>query len=121
MALSAWCWADGRRWPSRPDWFFGVQVTLAGIGTLLAILSIVAGAWLVNGRVGGAGFGMLVFAGLAAIDTGHFVAAQLAGPILRGIHLPPALFWFFVHLALALACYVALQRERAPAGAGETE
>ena len=105
---------------SRPEWFFAAQVALACLGTLLAILSIVAGARLVNGRVGAAGFGVLVCAALAAIDVGHFVAAQLTGPILRGIHLPPALLWFFVHLALALACYVALQRERVPDAAGET-
>jgi len=105
---------------SRPDWFFEAQTVLASIGTLLAILSIVAGAWLVNGRVGGAGLGLLIYAALSAIDVGHFVAAQLAGPILRGIHLPPALLWFFVHLALALACYVALQRERVPDAASET-
>jgi cytochrome b561 len=105
---------------SRPAWFFEVQTALTGLGTLLAILSIVAGAWLVNGRVGGAGFGLLVYATLSVIDVGHFTAAQLAGPILRGIHLPPALFWFFVHLALALACHVARQRERMPAGAAET-
>jgi cytochrome b561 len=105
---------------SRPAWFFEAQTALAGIGALLAILSIVAGARLVNGRVGAARLGLLAYTGLAAIDTGHFVAAQLAGPILRGIHLPPALLWFFVHLALALACYVALQRERVPVAAGET-
>jgi len=105
---------------SRPGWFFEAQTALACLGTLLGILSIVAGARVVNGRVGGARLGLLVFAGLSAVDVGHFVAAQLAGPILRGIHLPAALFWFFVHLALALACYVALQRERAPDRAGET-
>ena len=104
---------------SRPDWFFEAQTALACIGTLLAILSIVAGAWLVNGRVGGAWLGLLVYSTLSAIDVGHFIAAQLAGPILRGIHLPPALLWFFVHLALALACYVALQRERVPESAAE--
>jgi cytochrome b561 len=105
---------------SRPDWFFEAQTTLACLGTLLAILSIVAGAWLVNGRVGGAGLGLLVYAALSVVDVGHFVTAQLAGPILRGIHLPPALFWFFVHLAFALACYVALRSERAPAAGAET-
>jgi cytochrome b561 len=99
---------------SRPDWFFEVQTALACVGTLLAFLSIVAGAWLVNGRVGSAALGLFAFAALSAIDVGHFVAAQLAGPILRGIHLPPALLWFFVHLALSLACYAARQRDQSP-------
>jgi len=92
---------------SRPDWFGSLQAALAGLGTVLALASILAGAMLANQRAAAVGFGMVVFALLAAVDAGHFIAAQMAGPILRGIHLPAALLWFFVHLGLALAFHVA--------------
>ena len=114
---------------SMPDWFWLGQGFLALIGTLLALVSIACGALLVNLRAGAARLGLTVFSALAVVDAGHFVVAQLAGPILRGIHLPAALGWFFVHLALALACRVAqsggdasAQREafkQALAGTGE--
>jgi cytochrome b561 len=103
---------------SKPEWFSAVQIALAAIGTALAAIAIVAGAMLVNyGRVA-ATLGCIVLAGLAGVDAGHFAAAQLAGPILRGIHLPPALLWFFVHLGVALAFYQA-QRQPAPTATPE--
>ena len=96
---------------SKPEWFSGVQMTLAAFGTLLAALAIVSGAMLANYHRAAATLGFVVLVALAGVDASHFAAAQLAGPILRGIHLPPALLWFFVHLASALAFYHA----RAPA------
>jgi cytochrome b561 len=100
---------------SRPDWFASVQATLAALGTLLAFASIVCGAALVAGRSAGIRFGLPIFAALAVIDAGHFVAAQQAGPILRGIHLAPAVLWFSIHGAFALALQVA--RSQAPMAA----
>lgn len=94
---------------SRPGWFSGTQAWLAAIGTLLALASIVAGAALANQRAAAARIGVAVFGLLAAVDAGHFIAAQQAGPILRAIHLPVALLWFSIHLALALA-FVAARR-----------
>lgn len=105
---------------SMPSWFYYGQGTLALVGTLLALASVLSGAWLLNGRIGGAGLGLLVNSALVAIDGGHFVAAQLAGPILRGIHLPPALFWLFLHLAMAIACFVALRNEERPPESAES-
>jgi cytochrome b561 len=97
---------------SRPPWFATVQATLAALGTLLALASMICGAALVAGRDAGLRFGLPVFVALAAVDAGHFVAAQQAGPILRAIHLAPALLWFSIHGAIALALYVA--RTRSP-------
>jgi len=92
---------------SRPAWFSSAQAWLAGVGTLLAIASIGAGAALANYRAGAARVGVAVFVLLATVNAGHFVAAQQAGPILRAIHLPLALLWFSIHLAFALAFLVA--------------
>ena len=98
---------------SAPDWFYDVQAWLAGIGTLLALVTIVAGAMLVNYRAGAVTLGFAAFAALALIDAGHFVAAQQAGPILRAIHLPVAVLWFSIHLAFAVAFRVAGSRQAA--------
>jgi len=98
---------------SRPVWFAGVQAWLAAIGTLLALVSVVCGAALANFRISAARIGAGIFALLAVIDAAHFVAAQQAGPILRAIHLPMALQWFVIHLALAIAFFVA-QRQQLP-------
>jgi cytochrome b561 len=97
---------------SRPDWFSAAQQTLAALGTLLALASVVCGAVLANYRLGAAGIGAALYAALVVIDLGHFWVAQQAGPILRGIHLPDALLWFFVHLGFASAFFVARQAER---------
>jgi cytochrome b561 len=91
---------------SRPDWFAPVQATLAALGTLLAIASILCGAALVLGHGIGTRQGVVIFSALAVVDALHFVAAQQAGPILRGTHLAPALLWFSIHGALALALRV---------------
>jgi len=104
---------------SRPPWFAAVQAWLSGLGTLLALASILAGAALASGRVAAARVGFVVFAALTAIDIGHFIAAQQAGPIIRGLHLPQALLWVSVHLALAAACQVA-GRQASPSAADET-
>jgi cytochrome b561 len=95
---------------SRPAWFAGVQSWFAAIGTLLAVASVICGALLANSSPAGARAGSIVFGALAAIGAGHFVAIQLAGPILRAIHLPPTLFWVTTHLALAVAFSVARER-----------
>lgn len=118
--------ADARSYlVSRPGWFYLGQGALALLGTLLAIGSIAGGAMLVNGRGGATALSLLLLAGLTLVDAGHFIVAQMAGPILRGIHLPPALTWFFVHLALALACLAArpgagARREAQSAAPGES-
>lgn len=101
---------------SRPDWFAGIQAWFAGLGTLLAIASVICGAALANYRPAGARAGAIVFGALTAIGVGHFIAAQLAGPILRAIHLPPTLLWISVHLALAIAFSIAREQETEPAG-----
>jgi cytochrome b561 len=94
---------------SRPGWFASIQATLAALGVLCAVASIVGGAALVAGRRRALGLGFASCVALTAVDVGHFVAAQQAGPILRAIHLPVALLWFAIHGAFALALYAALR------------
>ena len=96
---------------SRPPWFAGVMVWLMGLGTLATLLTILSGAGLANYRVSWAGIGAIAFTLLAVLDAGHFIAAQQAGPILRAVHLPVALLWFFIHLAFALAFHLAKRQE----------
>ena len=98
---------------SQPGWFAGTQAWLAALGVMLGAITIVSGALLANYGAWGAKLGAAAFAALVAVDIGHFVAAQQAGPILREIHLPVALLWFSIHLAFALACCASLRQERA--------
>jgi cytochrome b561 len=88
---------------SRPGWFASVQSALAGLGTIFGILSVLAGALLLNQRSIGRSLGVVSFAALVVIDAGHFVAAQQAGPIIRAMHLPEALLWFSIHLVFVMA------------------
>lgn len=103
---------------SQPAWFAAVQGTLAALATGLALASVLAGALLANYRLGAAGVGAVVFAALALVDAGQFVAVQQAGPILRAIHLPVALLWFSIHLGLAVAFRVAQKQGDKVAAAG---
>lgn len=72
---------------SAPDWFPGFQIVLSGIGTVIAFLSIIVGAALVNYRGWAPTVAILTFAALIAIDVIGFMAAVNAGPILRQIYL----------------------------------
>ena len=104
---------------SRPAWFANVQAWLAAIGTVLALVSVICGALLANYRISAVRLGAVVFALLTVIDAGHFIAAQQAGPILRAMHLPLALQWFSIHLAGAIAFFVAQRQQSEPATIGE--
>jgi cytochrome b561 len=105
---------------SRPGWFGGMQAWLAGLGTLLAVASVVCGAALANYKPIGARAGVMVFGALTAIGVGHFVVVQLAGPILRAIHLPPTLLWIAVHMAFAIAFSIAREQPTQPVAADST-
>ena len=97
---------------SRPEWFASVQSTLAALGTILALVSVIAGAALIGARRIGMRIALPVVTALTLVDAGHFVAAQQAGPILRAIHLPAALLWFAIHGAMALALVAARSQAR---------
>lgn len=92
---------------SKPGWFAAAQSWLAALGTLAAVVSVLAGALLTNFRQEGAKLGAIAFGALIVVDFGHFVVAQQAGPILRAIHLPVAMLWFSVHFAFAIAFFCA--------------
>lgn len=88
---------------SAPDWFPGFQMVLSGIGTVIAFLSIIVGAALVNYRGWAPTVAILTFAALIAIDVIGFMAAVNSGPILRQIYLGDILLWFFIHLIMIVA------------------
>jgi cytochrome b561 len=92
---------------SMPDWFGATQGWLAALGTLLGLGSLLAGIGLADGRSGAVRLAFGLFVALFVIDAAQFIAAQLAGPMLRALYLPTVLAWSFVHLGLALACRVA--------------
>lgn len=88
---------------STPDWFPAAQMWMAGIGTVLAFISIIVGGALVNYKPSAAGIAMLVFAGLTLVDLGQFMAVVNTGPILRDIYLWNILLWFLIHLMMLCA------------------
>lgn len=85
---------------SAPDWFPGVQMTLAGIGAILAFVSIIIGGALVNYAPSAATAAVAVFSSLAAIDLLQFAAVVNTGPTLREVYLGGILLWFILHLLL---------------------
>ncbi|GAB4296950.1 MAG: hypothetical protein Kow0083_09800 [Methylophaga sp.] len=85
---------------SAPDWFPAAQTTLAGIGAVLAFLSIIIGGALVNYTAWAAKAATLVFSGLAAIDLLQFAVVVNTGPTLREVYLGSILLWFILHLML---------------------
>ncbi len=85
---------------SSPSWFPAFQATLAAVGTVIAFLSVVVGAALVNFRGWAPAAAMLTFGALAAIDLIGFIGAVNTGPILRSLYLWDILVWFFIHLMM---------------------
>jgi len=89
---------------SMPDWFGATQGWLAALATLLGIGSLLAGIGLADGKAIAARWAFGIFVALFVIDVAQFIAAQLAGPMLRALYLPSVLIWSFIHLGLALGC-----------------
>ncbi|KGM06826.1 hypothetical protein LP43_1318 [Methylophaga thiooxydans] len=85
---------------SAPDWFPSAQMTLAGIGALLAFISIIIGGALVNYTPSASVAAVAVFSGLAIIDLLQFAAVVNTGPTLREVYLGGILLWFVLHLML---------------------
>ena len=91
---------------STPDWFPGAYLILAGIGTVLAFVSVIVGGALVNYQSWAPRAAMAVFALLAAVDLFQFIAVVETGPIIRQLYLTNVLLWFLLHL-LMLASAIA--------------
>lgn len=87
---------------SAPDWFPNAQMTLAGIGALLAFASIIIGGALVNYAPWASKAALVVFGGLAAIDLLQFAVVVNTGPTLREVYLGSTLLWFILHLMLVV-------------------
>ena len=85
-----------------PDWFPNVQMTLAGIGAVLAFISVIIGGALVNYTPWASKAAMVVFSGLAAVDLLQFAAVVNTGPTLREVYLGGILLWFILHLMLVV-------------------
>jgi hypothetical protein len=88
---------------SAPDWFAAFQATLAAVGTVVAFISIIIGAALVNYRGWAPAAAILTFGALAAIDVIGFIGALNTGPILRDLYLWNFLLWFSIHLMMTVA------------------
>lgn len=87
---------------SAPPWFPRFQSVLAATGVVLAIVSIVVGAALVNREAWGAAAAVPAFAALALVDAAAFAGAVQTGPILRDLYLWNFLLWFVIHLMMTL-------------------
>ncbi|KKK57127.1 hypothetical protein LCGC14_3057620 [marine sediment metagenome] len=77
-------------------------MTLAGIGALLAFISVIIGGALVNYTPWASKAAVVVFSGLAAIDLLQFAAVVNTGPTLREVYLSGILLWFVLHLMLVV-------------------
>lgn len=87
---------------SAPSWFPAYQTAIAAIGTLLAFVSIVVGAALVDHRAFGAAAAVPVFGALALVDAAGFIGAANTGPILRGLYMWNFLLWFVIHMLMTV-------------------
>jgi len=85
---------------SMPDWFPSAMQWLAGIGALLAFLSVILGGALVNNHPAAETAAVPLFAALALVDLLQFMAVVNAGPIIRDIYLWGVLLWFLLHLMM---------------------
>ncbi|MBN1238387.1 MAG: hypothetical protein JXB36_07785 [Gammaproteobacteria bacterium] len=98
---------------SAPAWFAGFMAALSLAGTIVAFLSIVAGAALVGGRAWAPVAAAATFGALAAVDAAGFVAAVNAGPILRQLYLAERLLWLLIHLMMTLGAIAGMRFSRA--------
>lgn len=98
---------------SRPDWFRGYMIVLMTVGTVMAFVSILIGATLVDYRPWAPVAAIVVFAVLAGVDLLGFIAALNTGPILRAMYLSQSLLWFAIHLMMTVGAFVGRQRDAA--------
>jgi drug/metabolite transporter (DMT)-like permease len=87
---------------STPDWFPGFQMALAFAGTVIAVISIIVGAALVNYRSWAPTAAVLTFGALLVVDVIGFIAVVNTGPLLREVYLWNILLWFFIHLMMTV-------------------
>jgi hypothetical protein len=88
---------------SAPPWFPRFQATLAAVGAVVAIFSIMIGAALISDRSWAPAAAILTFGALAAIDVIGFIGVLSTGPILRDLYLWNVLLWFYIHLMMTVA------------------
>lgn len=105
---------------SRPAWFRGVQIGLAGVGTVIALGSIIVGVALVDNRSWAPNGAILTFAALAGVDVLAFVAAVNAGPIIRQLYLWDILLWFLLHLMMTVGAVAGRDSETAAKRIGQS-
>lgn len=100
---------------SRPGWFRRLQIGLAGLGTILALGSILVGVALVDNRSWAPAGAILAFAALTGLDGVGFIAAVNGGPIIRQLYLGDILLWFLLHLMMTVAAVAGYVGDRAAA------
>lgn len=98
---------------SAPDWFPAYQAAVSAVGTVLAFLSIIAGAALVNFRSWAPAAATLAFSALALIDVLIFAGVVNAGPLVRQAYLADSLLWFLIHFMMVVAAVAGRHEERA--------
>lgn len=101
---------------SSPDWFKSFHMTVSGVGTLLALSSVVVGIALVDYRPWAASAAVGIFSALAVLDVVSFTGVVNSGPLIRQMYLWSILLWFFIHLAMAVGGIVGRQNEQAGPG-----
>jgi hypothetical protein len=105
---------------SGPAWFREVQIGLAGVGTIIALGSIVVGVALVDDRTWAPTWAVLTFAALAGLDVLGFIAAVNAGPIIRQLYLWDILLWFLLHLMMAVGAIAGRDSDTAAKRIGQS-
>src|SRR5690606_15708211 len=103
---------------SAPAWFPRAQSWLAGVGTLLALLSIGVGVALVDRRTWAPAAAVAVFGALTLVDGAGFVAAGNSGPCPRDVFLWDVLLWFFVQPMMTVGGAGGRAAERASPAVG---
>lgn len=95
---------------SAPDWFRGYHMTVAFVGVVIALISIVIGIALVDYRRWAPAAAFLIFGTLALVDVVSFIGVVNTGPLVRQIYLWQILLWFFIHLVMTVAAFVGREK-----------
>lgn len=110
---------------SAPAWFRNLHAWLSAIGTILALLSVIAGIALVDQRTWSTRAAVAAFAALVTLDVASFTAVVNTGALMRQMYLWNILLWFFIHVAMLVGATVLHQWRKAigasPNGASPNE
>lgn len=98
---------------SSPAWFVPFYRTLSAVQSVVALLSVIVGMALVNGRSTAGTAAIAVFGALTLLDTISFMAVVNTGPLLRQMYLWNGLIWIVIHGTMAIAAITGRQKDAA--------